>query len=398
MRPKGDERGVALVVTVVVLLMVTASLASYLTVATASRRAVGAELARERALYAAELVAAIAVQRFAHSDTISLTDEIAVEVPLASALVGGGSGTTTASRLRASARIRPLSAGSHLVEAEASGPDASRRIVLTVRRIPAVPPPSAAVALYAAPGAEGVGARFGGREFWISGFDETLAGLPGGAAALPAIAVRDEAAVDDLFDALSSSQYPRVVGDGSPPSIANAAGSSPYTALRMQDAVRALAERAHQVLEGNVTIRDWEVGSFGSAATPRIVVVQGDLTVRSQGQLLGAGVLIVDGDLEVHDDGYLHYDGLIVVRGRGQIELETRRPSWYRWFPAWWWEGSHLRGALVALPTAEGTSRSRLRIEDYVEIQRSEEALELARRAASHIRRVELQSWREGVR
>jgi hypothetical protein len=382
------ERGSALLLTVLVLVMVTSALASYLTVATATRRAVGQELARERALYAAETVAAIAVQQFAHEDLS----------PVTCAPPGTVSATAT---------VTELDGTSHLVDATALTTEGQRRVQMTVRRSVTIPGVTGAVSVYAAPGETGVQASFTGEEFEVSGFDVNLTGGDGAALPKPAFSARDDATVDDVYDSLKSNQRKQVVGDGGTPSIANSEDVSNDTAAVMQSFVRSLANRAHARLPGDTTLSYWSYHEFGNRSYPRITHVQGDLTLESDGHLYGAGILIVDGDLNVSETGYLHYDGLIFVRGAGQISLRSARPWWWNYLAEYYGErfvesyygnyaSSQLRGGLVVLPTEGVATQGKISVNGRVSIRTSQEAFNLAERLYRDVRRVEVDSWWEG--
>ncbi|RME74303.1 MAG: hypothetical protein D6776_05485 [Planctomycetota bacterium] len=370
-----EERGSALLLAVLVLVMVASALASYLTVATAERRAVGVQLERARALYAAETAASLAVEQFLHGGAPALV----------LAWPGGVSVTAT---------VEPSDIGPLLVHASAQTPVMRRGLRFAVQQAPPVPPLQGAVSIFAAPGERGLQASFKGREFHIRGDDRRIDGSPGVQPPRPAIATRDDAAVDAIHAALDAAQRNLLEGEGGTPSVANASAGDDTTAARMQDAVRALVARANQHLGSTDLQSRWWL-QFGYPSAPQIVHVRGDVRLDGYQVLAGAGVLIIDGSLELGEHGYLWYDGVLIVRGKAHLKTRTQRPWWWKWFPSSWWSRSRLNGALVLLPDGGRYRRARLEIGGYFDVQYSSEALGFAHRAARHVGRLVNDSWWE---
>jgi hypothetical protein len=123
--------------------------------------------------------------------------------------------------------------------------------------------------------------------------------------------------VDVIVDAIPTGRYDHYVGTGGEPSVVNIYGtlgetmSSPTGLKSLIDAVAA-APGAH--VYGN----DPSSISMGSAASPAINFIDGDLTLA--GTTNGYGVLVVTGKLI--GSGAFHWHGIILVVGDGEMEYQ----------------------------------------------------------------------------
>jgi MSHA biogenesis protein MshP len=104
-----------------------------------------------------------------------------------------------------------------------------------------------------------------------------------------------------------------VVADIATPNPAmKVTGKVPFdnSATKAQEFIDDITQIAHTVVPSGGSLPS---GALGSTVSPKVVVVNGDLSLHSG----GAGLLIVTGELTLN--GNFSYDGLILVLGKGQL-------------------------------------------------------------------------------
>ncbi len=160
--------------------------------------------------------------------------------------------------------------------------------------------------------------------FALSGLDHRLsdaAGVATGSApAVPGLAVATDSAVTTMRGQLGSDALARVQGAGGLPSIA--AGTVPD----VEALVRAAAQRADVVALSALQAAEPVV--LGDRSTPQVTVVSGDADI--SGALDGAGVLVVQGALRI--TGSFRFTGLVVAGGNVAFDAastaEVRGAFW----------------------------------------------------------------------
>jgi len=143
-----------------------------------------------------------------------------------------------------------------------------------------------------------------GDAFRLSGVDHNRSGSPPGAAAassVPAMATPRTDVADAVRRQLRADTAQQLVGAGGTPSVAAVA------ALNLGAYAEACAKAPRAVrLTPSAPI---DTTAFGTAATPQLVIIGGDLDV--SGEVSGAGILVVGGTL--HVTGTLTFSGLVLA-------------------------------------------------------------------------------------
>jgi len=177
-----------------------------------------------------------------------------------------------------------------------------------------LPPINAAMGIYT----DNLDFNVAGSSFLISGHDVNPDGSDGPDDSLPGIAVNSTAAYDEIMSSTNVLQKTRIQGDGGSPSLTF---SPDMDGDILQDFVNNAIANAD---ENYVNFTASGVGSLGTVANPKIVVIEGVLEVRNA---TGAGIIIIKegGSLDARGN-FDNFQGLIIVQGnadltRGNIHL-----------------------------------------------------------------------------
>jgi hypothetical protein len=169
-------------------------------------------------------------------------------------------------------------------------------------------------------------ADFTGNAFEIDGNDENFSGGPGSGAAVPGIATRNATNTSEAIASLSGAQQDNITGlgfnPGPPivPSIRTApAGPSQDHISQIVD---GLLQRPHVTCPDS-QINNSSACTYGTPEAPQITYFSAanGVTVKSNGNITGAGILIVEGGFKIQ--GTVDFLGLIIVRGPTQIDYDT---------------------------------------------------------------------------
>ncbi len=168
-------------------------------------------------------------------------------------------------------------------------------------------------------------ADFDGNAFLVDGNDRNYTGGPGSAPAVPGIATRNAVNATETIDSMNGAQRDNVTGLGfnpGPPVIPSvqAAPAGP-SQEHINQIIDALLERPHSTCAAQV-INNSSSCTFGTTEAPQITYfTSGDgVTVHSNGNISGAGILIVEGGLRIQ--GTVDWRGLILVRGPTEIDYD----------------------------------------------------------------------------
>lgn len=200
-----------------------------------------------------------------------------------------------------------------IVTSVATGPNNSQRKVKAYvgRSSSAWVPPGA---IYMPGEAAYIETRFNGSTFVISGNDTNPGGSAGSASPVSGIATNDTTTTTEISGAsgsLSSSQYGRVTGQGSSPSVVTSS-----TIINVEQlAVDLLALGVEGVDKQTLSGGTYSSGEWGTSTLPKITHITSDVTVT--GTLTGYGVIIVDGKLTTK--GNFTLSGLVIVRGDADL-------------------------------------------------------------------------------
>jgi hypothetical protein len=196
-------------------------------------------------------------------------------------------------------QVRVTAAGHNLLSVESRGTGrygATKVVAALVARSPLAFTPAA---LYAETDMRRLDL---GSDLLLSGLDHLIGDPPasptGTAAPVPALASPDADAEQDLRRWLPEDLAERLVGSGSPPSIAT---SSPINVQLYADAFAAQPGCSYVPRLSNIE----------DTGTPRISVVDGDAVVSETERVKGGGVLIVRGTL--HITGTFEFTGLVIA-------------------------------------------------------------------------------------
>ena len=147
----------------------------------------------------------------------------------------------------------------------------------------------------------------------VNGHDQGGCGGSATSGSVPAVAVNDAADKTTVTTGIPSNRSSNYTGSGSsspdvevatmPPSLATVSG--------LQSLVTTVKNNATQTLTGPVT----SLSSPGTAASPQIIVVNGDLTL--SGNTTGYGILLVTGTYTA--SGTIGWNGLVLVVGKGIV-------------------------------------------------------------------------------
>ena len=159
--------------------------------------------------------------------------------------------------------------------------------------------------------------RFNGSSFQINGNDANPGGAPGSGAAspVPGISTSISGTTTEIIGSpggsLSSTQYSQIAGLGGSPSVRTSSMTIDVNQLATDLIASGVEGIDRQTLPGG----SYTGGEWGTSTLPKITHITGDGTVT--GVSTGWGVLIVDGNLSTR--GTFTFSGLVILRGEGSI-------------------------------------------------------------------------------
>ena len=208
--------------------------------------------------------------------------------------------------------------------ATATGPEGVRNVVVA-NVVRSNAPSGSPGAIYLATD-NPTNATFDGNAFAVDGNDHNYSGGAGPAAPVPGIATRNATNTQRTISSLSAGQLDNVTGLGysNGPPITPSVMTSPAA-----PSVSQLDQIVTDILNrpGVVRVDDKSfTGSktFGTEAAPQITYFTetGDVTIKGNGNVSGAGILIVDGHLTIQ--GNIEFKGLIIVRGGTSVKKDEQ--------------------------------------------------------------------------
>jgi hypothetical protein len=145
----------------------------------------------------------------------------------------------------------------------------------------------------------------------------TPAGCPGAGSSTPAIGAWDTYADSAISGAIPSNRQDHYTGAQCPSTCPDVqavdlTGLNTPTMLKT-NLVDLVTSTADQVLAGPLNNPTWPAGDMGTDTSPKVTVVQGDLTL--SGSTSGSGILLVTGTLTT--SGNTSFNGIILVVGEG---------------------------------------------------------------------------------
>jgi Tfp pilus assembly protein PilX len=199
----------------------------------------------------------------------------------------------------------------------ASGQSKSKRVIVAnIRRVPNL---DGRGALYLA--SDTVNPTFNGSAFEIDGNDHDIAGnLVTGGSVHPGISTRNDTVTNGVKGALSTQQTASVQGTGystNPPTASVVTGGGPSVS-DLDQIINDVLSRPGVQTENNSTLTGNT--TLGTCASPQITHLTAS-TVEIAGNATGCGILIADGNVKITGD--LDFIGWIIVRGETDINAAT---------------------------------------------------------------------------
>ncbi|MFQ5658014.1 MAG: PilX N-terminal domain-containing pilus assembly protein [Candidatus Methylomirabilales bacterium] len=260
----------------------------------------------------------------------------------------------------------PASDGDMLVVVTSTGTyQNSRRVVNLLLEVPPVTAPPAPV--YMLPGFDSdpthdnVKFTMNGAAFDITGNDTNLDGTPGSGSPQFGVAVPTEARSN--LETESASHLMQITGAGGNGSISTTA-SSPLTKDALCNLRNQLTPQADQVFTSGTTISGGE--QIGTIASPQITWAQDQFRMQGNGAngTSGAGVLIVDRKFIMR--GNAKFYGIVILCGQGEVEFGG---------------SAELYGAIFAVNTggfSGNSGETRFRVDGNAQVFSSRQALAVA--------------------
>lgn len=170
-----------------------------------------------------------------------------------------------------------------------------------------LPPINAAMGIYT----DNLDFSISGSSFLISGHDTNPDGTSGPEASLPGIAVNSNAAYDEINSSTNATQKSRIQGSGGSPSLTM---SPDMDGDILQDFVDMAIANADEIYNNHTASG---IGSLGTVANPKIIVVEGVLQVQNA---TGAGIIVIKegGSLDARGN-FDNFQGLIIVQGNADL-------------------------------------------------------------------------------
>ena len=150
--------------------------------------------------------------------------------------------------------------------------------------------------------------------FHMDGTDHAGCGGVASQPARPAIGVPDTPDIATVKGGIPSNRQSNYTGSGAAPDVENVSSTMPsnlQTISSMNYLLTTIKNNANQVLNGNQS----SLSNPGTAATPQIIYVNGDLSL--SGNVTGYGLLVVTGTFS--PVGNVGWNGLVFVVGKGVV-------------------------------------------------------------------------------
>jgi Tfp pilus assembly protein PilV len=167
---------------------------------------------------------------------------------------------------------------------------------------------------------DGTGDTYGAphsNNFGVNGIDSTGCGSTTTGPAIPAIGVTDNPDITTVTGGIPNGRANNYTGSGgSTPDIENISSSLPpnlQTVTSLQNLTSSIKSMVTQpVITGPAS----NLSNAGTAASPQIIYVNGDLTL--SGNVTGYGILVVTGTFTA--SGNVGWNGLVLVVGQGNFQ------------------------------------------------------------------------------
>ncbi|MCZ6550834.1 MAG: PilX N-terminal domain-containing pilus assembly protein [candidate division NC10 bacterium] len=330
------ERGIALVVTLLVISLLTLVGLTFLTLSFAENIIAYNEIHATRAFGIAE--AGLAHGRRYLPETAATTgfDPLLVgssgtpptSIPVAAlqnlSSFGAGQGTYSVSVANNTAAYQAVTADPDpqddtdsrvWITALGTYRDSTRTVRALVEVTTLLSPPAAIDSLDGSDSGDPTEFDFSGNAFQVTGYDTPppqTAGTCGTAAAIkPGIAVESAPGLTELDSEIASNQENNIAGAGGDKSIA----MEPFPTLAQLQALKAaLIQQATVIWSGSTNISS----DVGSPTSPVIAYADDHLDLQGNGD--GYGILVVERRLRIR--GTYKWEGLILLVGQGEFEIE----------------------------------------------------------------------------
>jgi hypothetical protein len=155
--------------------------------------------------------------------------------------------------------------------------------------------------------------NFNGNRFLVDGHDTNLDGTLHPAGDVPGITTHSQAGADAVINELSTGQNDNVVGLGGTPSVKMANGFT--TSQLLDQMVPGILGSPGVVTDPNINGNDTFGTCNSSTSAPQITHFTGNVNIT--GTMDGCGILIVDNSLTISGD--TTFKGLIIVKGTTEI-------------------------------------------------------------------------------
>jgi Tfp pilus assembly protein PilX len=190
--------------------------------------------------------------------------------------------------------------------------NSKRKVRAYIGRSPWIPPGT----IYVPGDPTYIETRFNGNSFGITGRDSNPGQGEGSGSAdpIPGIATTDSGTtieITGVSGSLDSSQYGHVTGQGSNPSVSNSSTILDVNQLA-QDLIALGVEGVDMQTLAN---GNYSSGVWGTSLSPKITHITGDATLT--GSLTGWGVLIIDGGMTLR--GGFAFNGLVICLGDADV-------------------------------------------------------------------------------
>jgi len=160
---------------------------------------------------------------------------------------------------------------------------------------------------------DSVDPNFNGNKFLVDGFDTNLDGTLNPTGNVPGITTHSQAGADGVINALGTGQNDNVIGLGGMPSVKMANGFT--TSQLLNQMVPSILGSPGVVTDPRINGNDTFGTCNSSTTAPQVTHFTGDVNIT--GNMTGCGILIVDNSLTISGD--TTFTGLIIVKGTTSI-------------------------------------------------------------------------------
>ena len=150
--------------------------------------------------------------------------------------------------------------------------------------------------------------------YWVDGNDHAGCGGAAVQSPKPAIGVPDTVDVNTIKSEIPNNRTSHYIGTGAAPDVENVSSSlapNLQTVSSLEALLVTIKNNATQVIQGPAS----SLPSYGSASSPIITYVNGDLTL--SGNITGYGILVVTGTYTA--SGTVGWNGVVLVVGQGNM-------------------------------------------------------------------------------